>query len=58
VSTLSVAIAQIASSAATSSPTAFSHSMIVPSSTETPMWGIGTTTVAMLALTRRPRPGP
>ncbi len=45
VSTLSVAISQRTSSAATSSPTALCHSTTVPSSTETPMWGIGTTTV-------------
>jgi len=42
----------------------FSHSITVPSSTETPMCGIGTITVARFALTGptpltlRPRPGP
>src|SRR5947207_11228245 len=42
VSTLSVEISTMASSASTQSPTRFFHSTTVPSATETPIWGIVT----------------
>src|SRR3954465_14725201 len=42
VSTLSVEMSTIASSASTQSPTRFFHSTTVPSATETPIWGIVT----------------
>src|SRR5947208_2170518 len=42
VSTLSVEISTIASSASTQSPTRFFHSTTVPSATDTPIWGIVT----------------
>src|SRR3954468_20254198 len=44
VSTLSVEISTIGSSASTQSPTRFFHSTTVPSATETPIWGIVTST--------------
>ena len=42
VSILSVEISQIVASAAIVSPTATFHSTIVPSATDTPIWGIVT----------------
>ena len=44
VSTLSVEISSSDSSASIGSPSAFSHFVIVPSETETPIWGITTST--------------
>src|SRR3954447_3311304 len=44
VSTLSVEISTIGSSFSTQSPTRFFHSTTVPSATETPIWGIVTST--------------
>src|SRR3954469_15514219 len=44
VSTLSVEISTIGSSASIQSPTRFFHSTTVPSATETPIWGIVTST--------------
>ncbi len=44
VSILSVEIEQMISSRSTLSPTAFFHSTTVPSATETPIWGIVTST--------------
>src|SRR4051794_35248125 len=44
VSTLSVEISTIGSSASTQSPTRFFHSTTVPSATDTPIWGIVTST--------------
>src|SRR2546421_4215083 len=48
VSTLSVEISTIASSASTQSPTRFFHSTTVPSATETPICGIVTSTMVVL----------
>src|SRR3954454_2346436 len=48
VSTLSVEISTIVSSASTQSPTRFFHSTTVPSATETPIWGIATSTIDVL----------
>ena len=48
VSTLSVEISTIASSASTQSPTRLHHSTIVPSATETPICGIVTSTAVEL----------
>src|ERR671936_660003 len=50
VSTLSVEISSSASSAATDSPSCFSHFVIVPSETETPICGI-TTSIAWVVAT-------
>src|SRR3954470_10235299 len=50
VSILSVEIAQITSSRSTRSPTALCHSTTVPSATETPIWGIVTSTSACSVL--------
>src|SRR3954453_4727695 len=44
VSTLSVEISTIGSSFSTQSPTRFFHSTTVPSATDTPIWGIVTST--------------
>src|SRR5947207_11268254 len=44
VSTLSVEISTIGSSDSTQSPTCFFHSTTVPSATDTPIWGIVTST--------------
>jgi hypothetical protein len=52
VSTLSVEISSSASSAATSSPSAFSHFVIVPSETDTPICGITTSTAVSVATPR------
>src|SRR2546423_8097261 len=43
-SILSVEISQMVSSACTQSPTRFLHSTTVPSATDTPIWGIVTST--------------
>src|SRR3954465_6926890 len=48
VSTLSVEISTIASSASTQSPTRLRHSTIVPSATDTPICGMFTSTVVVL----------
>ena len=45
VSTLSVEISSSDSSASTCSPSCFSHFVIVPSETDTPIWGM-TTSIA------------
>src|SRR4051812_17378968 len=45
VSILSVEIEAMISSASTQSPTCFFHSTTVPSATETPIWGIVTSTI-------------
>src|SRR5687768_11498056 len=50
VSTLSVEISSSGSSASTCSPSFFSHLVIVPSETETPIWGITTSTPAWVAI--------
>ena len=50
VSTLSVEISSSASSAAIASPSAFSHFVIVPSETETPIWGMTTSTAVSVAM--------
>ena len=50
VSTLSVEISSSGSSAATSSPSCLSHFVIVPSETETPIWGITTSTAVSVAM--------
>src|SRR5262245_23826534 len=54
VSTLSVEISSSGSSAATSSPSCLSHFVIVPSETETPIWGITTSTAVSVATLRVP----
>jgi hypothetical protein len=46
VSTLSVEISSSDSSASIGSPTCFSHLVIVPSETDTPIWGM-TTSIAV-----------
>src|SRR3954465_9690193 len=50
VSTLSVEISTTVSSASTQSPTRFFHSTIVPSATDTPIWGIVTSASVELPL--------
>ena len=50
VSTLSVEISSSGSSAATVSPTCFSHFVIVPSDTETPIWGMTTSIAVSVAM--------
>src|SRR5260221_9471532 len=47
VSILSVEISQIVSSALIGSPTATRHAITVPSATDTPIWGIVTSTSAV-----------
>ena len=49
-STLSVEISTIVSSAATASPSCLCHSRIVPSVTESPIWGMVTCTVVLTAI--------
>src|SRR5829696_10255378 len=49
-STLSVVTMQMVSSASIQSPGRFNHSVIVPSATETPIWGIVTSTVVPLSV--------
>ena len=56
VSTLSVEISSSDSSAAISSPTCLSHFVIVPSETETPIWGMTTSTASVVAISTRPAP--
>jgi pyruvate dehydrogenase E2 component (dihydrolipoamide acetyltransferase) len=48
VSTLSVEISSSVSSASIVSPTCFDHFVIVPSDTETPIWGMTTSTAVVL----------
>ena len=56
VSTLSVEISSSVSSASIGSPTALAHFVTVPSETETPIWGMTTSTSVPVAIsTRRPR---
>ncbi len=50
VSTLSVEISSSGSSATTGSPSDFSHFVTVPSDTETPIWGITTSTAVPVAM--------
>src|SRR6185437_15189888 len=50
VSTLSVEISSSASSASTCSPSDFSHFVTVPSETDTPIWGITTSTAVSVAI--------
>ena len=50
VSTLSVEISSSDSSASIVSPGCFSHFVIVPSETETPIWGITTSTAVLVAI--------
>jgi hypothetical protein len=50
VSTLSVEISTIVSSASIVSPTFFAHRVIVPSDTLTPIWGITTSTRVPVAM--------
>src|SRR5829696_8163603 len=50
VSILSVEIEAITSSASTQSPTCFFHSTTVPSATETPIWGIATSTTTPVSV--------
>ena len=54
VSTLSVEISTIVSSAWTASPTCFSHREIVPSVTLDPIWGITTSIVLATAIAGPP----
>ncbi len=56
VSTLSVEISSSGSSAATSSPSCLSHFVIVPSETETPIWGMTTSMAVSVAISRRRAP--
>jgi hypothetical protein len=50
VSTLSVEISSSGSSASTCSPSCFSQRVIVPSETDTPIWGITTSTAVSVAM--------
>jgi hypothetical protein len=50
VSTLSVEISSSGSSAAMDSPSVLSHLVIVPSETDTPIWGITTSTTVPVAI--------
>ena len=50
VSTLSVEISSSASSASIVSPSDLSHFVIVPSETETPIWGMTTSTSVPVAI--------
>src|SRR4051812_25041163 len=52
VSTLSVEISSSDSSASTGSPSCLSHLVIVPSETETPIWGMTTSIVEVVATLR------
>ena len=52
VSTLSVEISSSDSSRAIGSPSDFSHFVIVPSETETPIWGMTTSTCVFVAISR------
>ncbi len=52
VSTLSVEISSSGSSASICSPSCFSHFVIVPSETDTPIWGITTSTAVSVATLR------
>ena len=52
VSTLSVEISSSDSSAWISSPSCLSHFVIVPSETETPIWGMTTSTALVVAIGR------
>ena len=52
VSTLSVEISSSDSSASICSPSCLSHFVIVPSETETPIWGITTSTASVVATLR------
>jgi hypothetical protein len=58
VSTLSVEISSRASSAAISSPSDLSHLVIVPSETETPIWGMTTSTAVPVAILSSTPPAP
>src|SRR5205807_4202136 len=55
VSTLSVEISTIVSSASMRSPTCFVQRVIVPSDTLTPIWGITTSTTVPVAMGAAPR---
>ena len=57
VSTLSVEISSRLSSASMCSPTCLSHFVIVPSETETPIWGITTSVAPTTAISRTLAPG-
>ncbi len=57
VSTLSVEISTIVSSASTRSPTCFRQRVIVPSDTLTPIWGITTSTAVPVLTAGGPRGG-
>ena len=50
VSTLSVEISRSDSSGATASPSCFSHFVIVPSETDTPIWGMTTSVCVFVAI--------
>ncbi len=56
VSTLSVEISRRVSSASMDSPSALAHFVIVPSETETPIWGMTTSTSVSVAISTRPAP--
>ena len=55
VSTLSVEISTIVSSASIRSPTCFAQRVIVPSDTLTPIWGITTSTTVPVAMGAAPQ---
>ena len=56
VSTLSVEISRRVSSASMASPSDFDHFVIVPSDTETPIWGMTTSTSVPVAISTRRAP--
>ena len=56
VSTLSVEISSSDSSASIGSPSCLSHLVIVPSETETPIWGMTTSIVEVVAISTRRLP--
>ena len=56
VSTLSVEISSSVSSASIVSPTCLFHFVIVPSDTETPIWGMTTSTAVVLDISTRSAP--
>ena len=56
VSTLSVEISSSVSSASMASPSDFDHFVIVPSDTETPIWGMTTSTSVPVAISTRRAP--
>ena len=56
VSTLSVEISRSVSSASMASPSDFDHFVIVPSDTETPIWGMTTSTSVPVAISTRRAP--